>query len=130
MQPRTAATARLTGTYAAITEAQSVAALRPIFLQQAQQLGLEDLDAAALKDARPRSLTQHVATYIYETTKLDGVRFLSRHGDDHILWAVFERPEDPDLSPHLHHPTLVNLKDDMPEILEAFRIHQLTWAED
>ncbi len=64
-------------------------------------------------------MTQHVATYIYETTKLDGVRFLSRHGDDHILWAVFERPEDPDLSPHLHHPTLVNLKDDMPEILEA-----------
>lgn len=87
-------------------------------------------DAAALKDARPRSLTQHVATYIYETTKLDGVRFLSRLGDDDILWAVFERPEDPDLSPHLHHPTLVNLKDDTPEILEAFRIHQLTWAED
>jgi len=67
LQPRTAATARLTGTYAAITEAQSVAALRPIFLQQAQQLGLEDLDAAALKDARPRSLTQHVATYISTT---------------------------------------------------------------
>ncbi len=54
-------------TYAAITEAQSVAALRPIFLQQAQQLGLEDPDAATLKDARPRSLTQHVATYISTT---------------------------------------------------------------
>lgn len=56
MQPRTAATARLTGTYAAITEAQSVAALRPIFLQQAQQLGLEDLDAAALKDVETPQL--------------------------------------------------------------------------
>jgi len=95
LQPRTAATARLTGTYAAITEAQSVAALRPIFLQQAQQLGLEDLDAAALKDARPRSLTQHVATYIYETTKLDGVRFLSRHGDDTSCGPSSNAPKIP-----------------------------------
>jgi hypothetical protein len=105
MQPRTAASAHLTGTYAAITNAESIAFLRPEFLHRAQQLGLDDLDAAVLKDARPRTLTQQVSSYIYETTDLDGVQFHSRHGDDHTLWAVFERPGDPDVSPHLHDPT-------------------------
>ncbi len=95
LHPRAGATARLTGTYAAITHADSIAALRPIFLPRARDLGLEDLDAAALKDARPRALTQQVATHVYETTDLDGVQFLSRHGDDHLLWAIFERPADP-----------------------------------
>lgn len=130
LHPRAGATARLTGTYAAITHADSIAALRPIFLPRARDLGLEDLDAAALKDARPRALTQQVATHVYETTDLDGVQFLSRHGDDHLLWAIFERPADPEISPHLHDPTRIDLTEDMPDIADAFRIHHLTWSMD
>lgn len=64
----------------------------------ATRLGLDDFDAAALKDARPRELTQTVATYLYETTRLAGVQFRSRHGDDQVLWAIFERPDDPDVT--------------------------------
>ncbi|MEP6651417.1 MAG: hypothetical protein ABJA74_16120 [Lapillicoccus sp.] len=80
LQPRLATTAQLSGTYTAITDAASVAALRPVFLARAQQLGLDDFDAAALKDARPRALTQQVATCVYETTVLDGVPLPARRG--------------------------------------------------
>ncbi len=130
LEPRTAASARLNGTYAAVTNAESVAFLRPVFLTRSYELGLDDLDTAALKNARPRTLTQQVATYIYESTELDGVQFLSRHGDDHTLWAIFERPDDPDISPHLHDLVHHDLTPDMPQILEAFRIHHLDWADD
>lgn len=100
-----------------------------MFLHRAQELGLPDLDTAALKTAEPRALTQQVATCIYETTDLDGVQFLSRHGDDHILWAIFERPGDPDISPHLREPAHHDLTPDLPQMLEAFRLHNLVWAD-
>jgi hypothetical protein len=129
LQPRTAASAQLTGTYAAITNAESITFLRPQFLQRAHQLGLDDLDAAVLKDAKARTFTQHVASYIYGTTDLDGVQFHSRDGDDHILWAIFERPGDPNVGPHLHNPSPQPLSPDQPELLEAFRIHHLAWTD-
>ncbi len=130
LKPRAAASAELNGAYAAVTNTHSVAHLRPAFLHRAHELGLDDLDAATLKDARPRALTQEVATYIYETTDLDGVQFHSRHGDDHTLWAIFERPGDPDISPRLHRPVSHDLTADHPEIQEAFRIHHLNWTND
>jgi hypothetical protein len=129
LRPRTAASAQVTGTYAAVTNAESIAFLRPEFLHRAHQLGLDDLDAAVLKDARPRTLTQEVAGYIYGITDLAGVQFHSRHGDNHTLWAIFERPGDPDVSPHRHDPTPHHLTADQPEFLEAFGIHHLTWTE-
>lgn len=129
LDPRSAASAQLNGSYAQVTNAESIAFLRPLFLNRAHELGLDDLDAAVLKDARPRALTQEIATYIYETSDLSGVQFLSRHGDDHILWAIFERPEDPDISPHLSNLVLHDLTTALPEIKEAFRIHHLTWIE-
>jgi hypothetical protein len=130
LHPRTAAFVQLDGSYAAVTNAESVASLRPVFLRRAHELGLDDFDTAALKEAQPRALTQQVATYVYESTDLDGVQFLSRHGDDHTLWAIFERPGDPHISPHLHDPNHHDITPDMPEILEAFRIHRLVWADD
>ena len=121
---------QLTGTYASVTNAESIAFLRPIFLHRAHEFGLDDFDAAALKTARPRVLTQEVATHIYETTDLHGVQFLSRHGDDHVLWAIFERPGDPDISPRLQNPVSHELSAETPEIDEACQIHHLTWADD
>lgn len=128
LPPRTAATAQLTGTYASVTNAESIAVLRPDFLHRAHEFGLDDFDAAALKTARLRVLNQEVATHIYETTDLYGVEFLSRHGDDHVLWAIFERPGDPDITPRLQNPVSHELTVETQEIHEAFRIHHLTWA--
>ncbi|MFE4197079.1 hypothetical protein ACFRJ9_14530 [Paenarthrobacter sp. NPDC056912] len=39
-------------------------------------------DAAALKDAKPRQLTQAIAAWLYERIVVDGGTFGSRHGDD------------------------------------------------
>lgn len=130
LHPRTAASAHLAGTYVSVTNAESIAVLRPVFLHRAHELGLDDFDAAALKTPRPRVLTQEVATHIYETTDLDGVQFLSRHGDDQVLWAIFERPGDPDISPRLQNPVSHELTAETPEIHEAFRIHHLNWANE
>lgn len=130
LKPRSAATARLTGRYCAVTQSATVAALRPLFIAQAMGCGLADFDAAALKDARPRALTRSVATYLYETTDVAGVQFLSRHGDEQVLWAIFERPGDAEVSPMLLERATYTMTDQSSEILEAFRLLGLTWADE
>lgn len=129
LTPRAGATARLTGIYCAVTHSATIAALRPAFIVQATKLGLSDFDAAALKDARSRALTQAVATYLYETTDVNGVQFLSRHGDEHPLWALFERPEGADISPLLLERETITLDDRTPEILSAFALLDLRWTD-
>lgn len=129
LDPRTAATARLSGTFCAVTAAESVAALYPQFIGTALGMGLSDFDAAALKDAKPRALTQAVASHIYATGAFHGVQFASRHGDDMKLWALFEQPGDPPISPHLSLIVHEELHPDNPDVLEAFRLLGLEWAE-
>jgi hypothetical protein len=98
LEPRTFAEAVLSGPFCSITESKTMAALRPSFVALALQFGLDDFDAAALKDARARPLTQAVSSFVYDTTDSVGIHFRSRHGDDLELWAIFERPEDTDVS--------------------------------
>ena len=101
LEPRLVGTAVLRGQFSAVTAAESIAALRPIFIGRALAMHLLDFDAAALKDGRPRELTQQVATYVHDTTDVSGVRFCSRLGDENTLWAIFERAGDPEVSPVL-----------------------------
>lgn len=124
---RIAGIGQLHGTYCAVTATESVAALRPTFLDLAHELGRADFDVACLKDGGTRRLTQSVATFVYETTRWDGVQFASRHGDDLTMWAVFERADDPPVSPCVHDPQIVALSARSPEMVEAFRIHGLRW---
>lgn len=130
---RRASTAQLAGTYCCVTETESVATLRQEFLALATvHLDLSDFDAAALRTARPRELTQQVASWLWEqatvgSDPLDGVRFSSRHGDEHELWAVFERDEDGPVSRRLSHTEPLDL-DGHPDLAEAMRIHDLRWA--
>lgn len=73
LETRAATSAELSGQYCAVTASQSLAALYPKFVAMALSLGLADFDAAALRDARPRQLTQAIAAWLYETTPVDGV---------------------------------------------------------
>jgi hypothetical protein len=127
LEPRLAASATLTGTFCAVTAAESIAALHPRFVAMARMLSLHDFDAAALKNGKPRELTQSIATHLHAATDVTGVTFESRHGDDLVLWAVFERADDPSVSPALtaleHH----QLTPEHPDLLEAFRLLGLTW---
>lgn len=133
LDQRQASRADLVGTYCAVTSAQTVATLRPAFIAVAITLGLPDFDTAALKLARPRELTQRVATWLWEQSTaeglplLDGVRFASRHGDDFELWAVFERDLDGPTSRLLTNVEPQQLQD-RPELQEAFDLLGLRWA--
>ena len=130
LEPRAATRAELSGHYCAVTASQTIAALYPNFIAIALSLGLADFDAAALKDARPRQLTQGVAALLYETTTVDGVTFNSRHGDELRLWAVFERPGDPPTSPKLGRTQVVDIHHDAAAIKEAFEILKLKWRDE
>lgn len=129
LETRAATRAELSGHYCAVTASQTVAALYPNFIAMALSLGLADFDAAALKDARPRQLTQAIAAWLYETTTVDGVTFNSRHGDELRLWAIFERPGDPVISPKLGRTQVVDIHHDAAAIQEAFEILKLKWRE-
>ncbi|WP_424937238.1 MULTISPECIES: hypothetical protein [Bacteria] len=91
--------ATLSDAYADVRSSNTIAALRPQFFGLVLALGFDDFDAT-LKSAYPRELTQHVASPLYDLLTddrgplADGVRFASRHGDELIMWAIFERPGD------------------------------------
>ena len=131
LDERAAASAQLSGRYCAVTDSGSVAALYPHFIGLALASGLGDFDTAALKDARPRHLTQAVASWLYEMTDFNGVTFASRHGDDLQLWAIFERPGDPPITPNIQDVIVEKLLQlDSPEISDAFRLLGLQWEND
>ncbi len=54
--------------------------------------------------------------------------FSSRLGDDLTLWAIFERPGDPAVSPHLTEVTTRHLTPEDPDLLAAFTHQGLEWA--
>lgn len=113
-----------------MTDSRSIAALHPHFVGIALHLGLADLDAAALKEARPRELTQAIATWIYETTDLSGVTFACRHGDDLQLWAVFERLGDGFLSPQLRDIKMEELHHESDARQSRLGMLGLTWKSE
>ena len=63
----------------------------------------------------------------------DGPRwhhFCLRHGDDLRLWAIFERPGDPPITPNIEDVKVEELQHDSPEISNAFRLLGLQWEND
>lgn len=133
LEQRCASRANLSGTFCCATDSETVSTLRDDFLATAVVMGLPDFDTAALKLAQPRELTQRVASWLWAQTDaegqpvLDGVHFLSRHGDEHELWAVFERDSDGPRSHRVSRPEPVALTD-APALAEAMRIHGLRFA--
>lgn len=101
---RTAASAQIHGNFVDVTSLRIVQELRPRFLARALELGFSDFDAAALKDSGHRLLTQEVSQHLWTRQEpdgrdyCDGIEFRSRHGDDLILWAIFEREADGQIS--------------------------------
>lgn len=134
LEPRVASSATLTGTYCSVTTTDTLAVLRPVFISRALRYGLPDLDAAALRLAEPRALTQAVSAWLYEQhagsrPAFDGVHFHSRHGDDQHLIAIFERGTDQRTSPHLADHIEEQLNPDHAELRRAMTIHRLQWAD-
>jgi hypothetical protein len=131
-QPRLLGAAHLTGWYAVPGDKESLPTLRARFLPLATRLHLADVDAAAIRLAEPRTFTQQIATWLFyqsgpDDRPLAGVAFESRHGDDLRLWALFERPDDGDVSALLNDYGASAIDDNDPGLMEAMRIHRLSW---
>lgn len=133
---RMVGSASLVGAYVDVRESSTIAALRPTFLDLALRLGFADFDAAAVKSAYPRDLTQHIATHVYALTRpngqgsADGVHFASRHGDDLTLWAVFERPGDEPASHNLSDVATRLVDPAESDLRRAMALHGLKWKHE
>lgn len=132
-EPRMIGRGSLTGRFAMPTHPQTLATLRSTFRAMAIRYGLDDLDTAALRDGRPRALTQAISAWIYRLTLADaaavaGIEFDSRHGDHLLMWALYERDGDPATSPTVdvlgHSP--IDHTDG--ELAEAMRLLDLQWS--
>ena len=130
--PRVATTGTLIGTFCAVTNTATLSTLRPLFLGRALRFGLPDFDAAALRLAKPRALTQAISSFLYAASihgeaAFDGVQFHSRYRDELTLIAIFERGTDE------NHPTGIltisdaELRPDHPDLVRVMALHQLRW---
>ena len=133
--PRMVASGRLTGTFAVPGHPESLPTLRQRFLGMARDLGLSDLDAAAIRDSRPRALTQAISAWLYTVTvgdghsPLTGIEFLSRHGDNLTLWALYEHDTASSSPPGVVPAGAELIDPNDPDLKEAMRLHRLAWAD-
>lgn len=132
-RPQRLGSGRLAGWFVRPGHTESLPTLRARFLRLARSLGLPDVDAAAIRGAEPRALTQAVAAWLHDLDGPDGqpvagIQFESRHGEGLTLWAIFERSPDEPVSSKLHDLTDAPLDVDDPDLVEAMRIHGLAWS--
>jgi hypothetical protein len=112
-----------------------LATLRSLFRPLAIRLGLNDLDTAALRDGRPRALTQTISRWIYTltvagTAAVAGIEFDSRHGDRLHMWALYERVGDPAVSPHIQIVEHSPIDHTDSELNQALTLLGVEWAFD
>ena len=130
---RRLARASMTGVFVVVGSASTLATLRQHFLVVARALGIADVDAAAVRTPAPRAFTQTVAKRLYSVElndgePLGGVEFSSRHSDEHVLWAIFERARDTFTSALLTGRRSSAIEADDVELTRAMEIHRLAWA--
>lgn len=130
LELRRVGTAVLGGEFVDVRAATTLATLRRSHAPLAADLGLPDLDAAAVKIAAPRTLTQAMSSWFYRhvTPPVAGVCFGSRFGDDLTLWAIYEHAANTTGVATLTAPGTSTLNPDDPVLAEAFRIHRLSWV--
>ncbi|QHC68922.1 RES domain-containing protein (plasmid) [Rathayibacter sp. VKM Ac-2759] len=130
-EPRRVGGAVLTGRYCDVGHSTTISTLRPFFIADALRFGLDDFDSSAIQNSKPRELTQAVGRSIFSETgpelqnMFDGVRFLSRHGNEVELWAIFERSDDAEVSGHLGEISIYSIWLGDPELKQALDLHGL-----
>ncbi|MGH3638853.1 MAG: RES domain-containing protein [Mycobacterium sp.] len=124
--------ARLSGDFAVPGHHETLPTLREHFLDQARRLGVDDVDAATVRMSAPRELTQSISAWIYELVgpdgqRIDGIQYPSKHGDDFVLWAIYERggTDSPAEVTDRSEPRVITPDDEA--LREAMRIHRIEW---
>ncbi len=78
-----------------LADPHNLQVLRSVLASQAHELGLDDIDLSAVIGPH-RTLTQHLARYVYEQVDENGlplfagIRYLSRLNADWECWAIFD----------------------------------------
>ena len=126
--------AAMTGRFAVPADPHTLATLRSIFRPLAIRHGLDDLDTAALRDGRPRALTQAISRWIYTLTlegaaAVAGIEFDSGHGDRLHMWASYERVGDPAVSPHIQVLDHSPIDATESELNRALDLPGIEWAD-
>jgi hypothetical protein len=90
----------LSGSFAAIGAAATLATLRRELAAVAVELGVEDIDAGVIRldySAKFRAFTQAISRFVYQRAEEPaGIFYLGQHGDDVENYAIFQRgPECP-----------------------------------
>lgn len=69
-------------------------------------------------------MSQYLWTLKYPdgTDFCDGIQFRSRHGDDLLLWAIYERDTDNEISSHISDIQLADLDPATPELRKAMAL--------
>jgi hypothetical protein len=119
---RVIGTAAADGNYADIYAVEWIALLRRKLVSDCLRLGLRDLDASALQNSSPRTLTQLVSRIVYEIG-LAGVYYRSRYGHNLENWALFEPCR-------IHRTKSKRVTADDPALEEAMEILGLKFAKE
>jgi hypothetical protein len=121
---RASGEAVVSGRFADIGNASSLATLRTALAKSAIHHGLNDIDAATIQLSAPRAFTQAVSRFVHDWTDPDnrftGIRYLSRLGHDFVNWAIFESP--PGEASPLESTTSNDIASDDPDLSEALRV--------
>jgi hypothetical protein len=121
-EKRVIGTAAADGNYADIYAAEWIALLRRKLVSDCLRMGLRDLDASALQNSSPRTLTQLVSRIVYDMG-LAGVYYRSRYGHNLENWALFEPCR-------IHRMKSRPVSADDAAVQEAMRILELKFAKE
>ncbi|QZA16379.1 RES domain-containing protein [Mycobacterium malmoense] len=133
-EPRSICSAELSGWFVLVGHYETLPTLRRQFLPMAKEYGLQDLDAAAIRDGKHRRLTQAMSAWIYTLSTPNGdpttgIQFDSRHGDQLTLWAIYERSASTASPPEIaNYSGTQDITEQDADLTEAMHIHHLTWA--
>ncbi len=133
-ESRLICSAELSGWFVLVGHYETLPTLRRQFLAMAKECGLQDLDAAAIRDGKHRRLTQAISAWVYTLSILDGepttgIQFDSRHGDQLTLWAIYERSASTASPPEItNYREARDITEQDADLTEAMRAHDLMWA--
>jgi hypothetical protein len=117
---RVIGTASADGNYADIYAAEWITLLRRRLVSDCLRLGIQDLDAAALQNSSPRTLTQLASRIVYDMG-LSGIYYRSHYGHNLENWALFEPCR-------IHRMKSRRVTADDPALAETMRILGLKFA--
>lgn len=118
------------GVFANVASARSLALLNRALATQLIAVGLDELDAAAIRQRAPRALTQRISRFAFEASASGGALFAglfyrSRLGDDLDNFALFEGDNRWELDDLANQP--IDPRD--PDLQEALRLLAVTLTE-